>query len=525
MASFEEKLSEWQQHRRAMERDTRILVVDDDPAIRKQLDDLLFRAHISSRSVSSAELALEAMAAQEYPLTLIAESLSGLGGLYLVRQLRNLHPETDALLHAAEPPPELYARAIELHCLDILEEPLPALEVFTRRLREAIRKNVTRRLRSHVLRDLRSRLSELAPELRARTTSLLEKRLSSFKSLLGSFDRVLVLEGEASSEEGGDLRGLSEHLLIGGLHVETVASLEEALARVAAGDVHLLALGDANLEPEALVNLVNGLHRTSPLLELMLVTARGERPTLGAALRCGVAGVLTWPLASTTTLARRATEILRHARRERLMDNLLAELFRETNHALGDPAPERSWASFCELVTLDRVPQLSPERGPGTSRPDAVEAVEYLDEVLDTLLSPEEEVLIIEELELASPAEVAAGGAERRVHARVLESQFVRFRARSSPAATLALLGDLSEGGLFIRSGELLLPGTLVDVDFNIQHADQAYLIRCRAQVAWVARDNRQSPLGPGFGVKFLEPPPDVVELLQTIVKTRVAES
>jgi len=502
-----------------MERETRLLVIDDDASVRRQLEDLLFRIHIASRSVSSAELALEAMAAQDYPLALIAEGLQGLGGLYLVRQLRTLHPETDALLHAAEPPPELYIKALELRVLDILEQPFAAADPFAARIREAVRRSVTRRIRSHVLRELRARLSGLEPELRKQTTALLEKRLSAFKILLGTFDRVLVVEGEAEPAEDHDLRGLSEHLLLAGLRVETVTSLEEALARVAGGDIHLLAL-EASLDEQGLVNLVSGLRRTSPLLEVLMVSAHPERALLEAALRLGIAGYLAWPQ-PPAALVVRVNEILRRTRRERLMDNLLAELFRETNRALGDPEPERSWAAFCELVALDRVPQLSPERGTTTSRPDAVEAVEYLDEVLDTLLTPEEDVPIIEELELSDLVEEQGGGSERRVHARVPESQFVRFRARSSHAATLALIGDLSEGGLFIRSGELLLPGTFVDIDFNVQHVDQAFLIRCRAQVAWVARDNRQSPLGPGFGVKFLEPPGEVVELLKAIVRNK----
>jgi DNA-binding response OmpR family regulator len=525
VASFEEKLTEWQQRRRAMERETRLLVIDDDAGARKQLDDLLFRAHLSARSVSTAELALELMAVQEYPLVLSSESLQGLGGLYLVRQLRTLHPESDALLHAAEPSAELYAKALELRVLDLIEHPFPPTDQFANRVRAAIRRNVNRRIRSHVLKELRTRLSVLAPELRVRTTSLLEKRLSAFKSLLGSFNRVLVVEVEsAAAADGRDLRGLSEHLLLAGLHVETVGSLEEALARAAAGDIHLLVI-DASLDEDGLGELVSGLRRSSPLLEVMLVSTYPDRARLEPALRLGIAGFLAWPPPSPSVIALRVNEILRRARRERLMDNLLAELFRETNSALGDPAPDRSWAAFCELVALDRVPQLGPERASGTSRPDAVEAVEYLDEVLDTLLAPEEDVLIIEEVELQNLPEETGGGSERRVHARVPESQFVRFRARTSPAATLALIGDLSEGGLFIRSGELLLPGTFVDVDFNIQHAEQAYLIRCRAQVAWVARDNRQSPLGPGFGVKFLEPPAEVVRLLQTIVLTRVQGS
>ncbi len=124
------------------------------------------------------------------------------------------------------------------------------------------------------------------------------------------------------------------------------------------------------------------------------------------------------------------------------------------------------------------------------------------------------------------PSGGAAGdAADRRIHPRVAESLFVRFRPKSATASNLALVGDLSEGGLFIRTEELLTPGTLLELEFQVAHEGQEYLVCCRGQVAWVARDNRQSPLGPGFGVKFIDAPPDVVKLLQHIVQERIGQA
>jgi Tfp pilus assembly protein PilZ len=279
--------------------------------------------------------------------------------------------------------------------------------------------------------------------------------------------------------------------------------------------VHLLAL-DHDLDEPRLAELTARLRVIGPLLKVVLLSREPSVENARAALRHGVAGYLPWPTTPPGALVARVREILKRARRERLLDNLLIELHRETARALGCEDLDAALATFRELVGLERLP-----RTPETA-PDAAEAVEYLDEVLDSLLAPDEEVVIIDEL-TEGPELAAATASERRVHTRVPESQFVRFRARASHAATLALLGDISEGGIFIRCSELLGPGTIVDVDFNVLDEQQAYLIRCRGQVAWVARDDRQSPLGPGFGVKFLEPPEEVVELLKRIVAIRTA--
>jgi DNA-binding response OmpR family regulator len=514
--SVAELPEEWTQHRRRLELETRVLVVDDDASSRKALDDLLYKLRISGRSVGNPELAVELLDSGAYSVALVSESFSGLGGMYFIRQMRAQYPDVDSIICATEPTVELFGKVFDLHVLDVLVRPLAAAELVGAQLRAALRRGVERRLRNWMLGELRQHLQQLEPDTRLRTTHALERRLSLFKFSLGTFDRVLVVE-----HEDNDLRALSEILLLAGLHVETALDLDEAMARASSGSTHLLAVATELAPPSS--GLLETLREQSPLVELMLVAKNPTVEHALAALRGGVAVYQPWPAPSSPAVVQRVEEALRRSRRERLMDNLLSELFFVTHRDGDEAASEAAFESFQGLVGLQRM--IAPPETPG-ERANAVEAVDFLDEVLDNLLSPDEELVITHEIPSSELEPVTDGeGAERRQHYRVPESQFVRFRPKSAPASTLALLGDLSEGGLFIRTGELLLPGTLVEVDFNVEFGGQGFLIRCRGQVAWVARDNRQSPMGPGFGIKFLDAPPSVADLLQNIVVARLKES
>jgi DNA-binding response OmpR family regulator len=503
---------EWTQHRRRLELETRVLVVDDDASSRKELDDLLRGLGISGRSVGNPELAVELLDSGTYSLALVSDGFSGLGGLYFIRQMRAQYPDVDSIITTIDPAVELFGKVFDLHALDVLVRPFATTALVGEQLRAALRRGVERRLRTWMLGELRQRLQRLQADTRLRAMHALEHRLSLFKLGLGAFDRVLVVEDN-------DLRALSELLLLAGLHVETALELDEAMARASAGSTHLLAVA-AEPDPVSLDQLLGALREQSPLVELMLVAKHPTVEHALTALRRGVAVYQPWPAPSTPVVVQRVGEALRRSRRERLMDNLLGELFHVTHRDAA--AAAATFESFRSLVGLQR--RIAAPETPG-ERADAVEAVDFLDEVLDNLLSPEEELVITHEIPSSELEPLAdSEGAERRQHYRVPESQFVRFRPKAGPASTLALLGDLSEGGLFIRTGELLLPGTLLEVDLNVELAEQGFLIRCRGQVAWVARDNHQSPMGPGFGIKFLDPPPDVADLLHRIVLARLKE-
>jgi DNA-binding response OmpR family regulator len=512
--TLDEKLADWTRTRRRLELETRLLVVDDEQAVRRQIDDLLYRLRVSSRSVTGTEQAMELLAGGSYPLLLVAESLSGMGGLYLIRQIRQAHPGVDAMLTSWEPTVDLLARAFDLRLLDVVRKPLPERQVFGEQIRAAIRRNVDRRMRRFLVQELHASLEELPEAVRVATTHQLEERLTDFKASLGSFNRVLVVESDDA-----DLRLFGESLLVLGLHVESSISLQDAVARARAGELHLIIARCSGAEDEMRGTLVE-LRGANPLAEVMLVSRTPDVELARTALLLEAAGYFAWPPASLPALAGRVPTLLRRARRERLLDNLVVELFRETSRAFGGTQRTDGFPHFCKLVGLSRV---TAESSP-LVRAQTGEAVEYLDDVLDTLLAPEEQPPDTEIVD--EPAEIAdAASANRRIHQRVPESQFVRFRAVAWPASTLAMVGDLSEGGLFIRTTGLLASGTELELEFQVVHETQGYLICCRAQVAWVAREASHSPHGMGFGVKFLDAPPEVVVLLQQIVLARTAET
>jgi len=510
---LEQKLGDWNRHRRRLELETRLLVVDDEAPIRRQLDDLLYRLRISSRSAVSSDQAMDLLGGGAYPLLLVSESLSGMGGLYLVRQVRRAHPAVDALVSSWEPSPELLSRAFDLRLLDVVRKPLPERQAIGEQIRSAIRRNVDRRMRRFLVQELHASLEELTEKVRVPTTRLLEQRLTAFKNSLGAFNRVLVVE-----RDDADLRLFSESLLLAGLHVETAQSFAGALTRIKTGELHMIVFHDS---PGAELRAVmSELRAASPLLEVLLVSRQPDVERARSALMLDAAGYVPWPPAALPSLVNRVQAMLRRSRRERLLDNLVVELFRETTRALGFPPLNDSFPRFCQLVGMERV---APELAAPLIRAATGEAVEFLDDVLDSLLSPEDG-MASEPNEVDAPAPVADSGSDRRSHPRVLESQFVRFRTKAAPASNLAVVGDLSEGGLFIRTAELLPPGMLLELEFQVVHLAQRYMVCCRAQVAWVARDNRQSALGPGFGVKFIDAPDEVVGLLQRIVDAHIGE-
>ncbi|MCC6750260.1 MAG: response regulator [Deltaproteobacteria bacterium] len=518
---LEAQQAEWSRHRARLEREVRVLVVDGDPALRKVLDDLLYRCRIPSRSVGSAELALELAGREHYALVIAADQLPGMTGLALTRQLRVNYPQLDVILTAHAPSVDLVTHAFDLRLLDLLPVPLDSAERVMERLKLAVGRNVDRRMQTYVLNELRNTLEELDPEVRLRTTTELDRRLSAFKDSLGAFDRVLVVEANRD-----DLRILSENLLLAGFHVETVDAFEEALTRVAGQDV-CLVVAMAEAVPDDMVELQRRLRAVDPRGELAVASLHAQPEIALRALRDGLAYYLAWPPASASMLVLRIRDILRRGRRERLVENLFLELYRETYLAHQPNLSPDHFSDFCTLIGLQRAKAMTVEalRSP-LGDDDLAEYVadattgDYLDDVLSDVV-----VHVAEETPAdASATSATEDGSERRVHLRIPESHFVRFRPKASPAATLAYMGDLSQGGLFIRTPELLTPGTLMEVDFRLEHDGQGYVVRCRAQVAWVARNDRQSTLGPGLGIKFLAPPDDVRALLSTVIEHRTGE-
>ncbi|MCA9665166.1 MAG: PilZ domain-containing protein [Myxococcales bacterium] len=518
--SLTERQVEWKKQRARLEREVRVLVVDGDRAVSKRLDDVLFRSRIPARSVGSAEQALSLVGREHYALMVCAEQLPGMSGLALIENVRRDHPDVDVVLAISpETSAQLVARALELGVADVVTRPEQDDVDIAPQLREAARRHVDRRMRAQLLGQLRSVLEKLQEERRQQATVELDQRLMAYKETLGNFDRVLTIE-HAESE----LRGLSENLHLDGLKVEIAENIGEAEMRLARGSVFVVVI-DVTHDIELLEPLLGRIRDADPHVEIVLTARDFGVDAMVAAKHANVAITSPWPPSSMSLLLRRVRELLRRSRRERLIDNLFAELYRETHrveHGELPQADDPRFVEFRRIIGLGRVLSADPSNWRGVN-PE--EAAEHLDEVLTDVLDSLDSTDAAPKPKPPPRERKTDSGAERREHARVLESQFVRFRREGASTSRLATIGDLSEGGIFIRTTALLRSGTELEVDFNAQYGGNAYLVRCHAEVAWVARDERSTNMGPGFGVRFVDPPEDVVGLLKNIVHNRDGEA
>ena len=247
----------------------------------------------------------------------------------------------------------------------------------------------------------------------------------------------------------------------------------------------------------------------------VLLAVASTRPTVDAAtaaLRAGLALYLPWPESDLAPVVLALRDALRRSRLDRLVDNLFVELYREARRAAGGPADAvdeegaRAFRAFRELVGIKGVVR-PPSEAPAPPEPVATGV----------------DGMLLDTLEVADPR--GGQGTDRRAEGRVREGDVVHFKARHMRARTAAFIGDISPSGLFVRTPDLLAPGTLLDLDVALSVGGARRRLRCRGQVAWVARDDRRAPLGPGFGVKLLDPSPEAREILARAVSERRADA
>ncbi len=126
----------------------RVLVVEDEQRLAdlygKMMPELGYRA----MTVGSGEAALEAMAADPWPIVLLDINLPAMTGLECLAQIRAKHPETQAIILTGFGDLEAAKQAIHLDVVEFLTKPchLGDLEVALDRAQKRIRKLLVEKL-------------------------------------------------------------------------------------------------------------------------------------------------------------------------------------------------------------------------------------------------------------------------------------------------------------------------------------------------------------------------------------------
>lgn len=114
---------------------SRILVVDDDDAIRDTLYDLLSEQHVC-QTAETAEKAFARLEADEYDVVLTDISMPGLSGLELLGHIRQKYPNTPVIIISGISDQEHAQGLIKLGAFDFLLKPF-RLEVVEKSVQRA----------------------------------------------------------------------------------------------------------------------------------------------------------------------------------------------------------------------------------------------------------------------------------------------------------------------------------------------------------------------------------------------------
>jgi DNA-binding NtrC family response regulator len=123
-----------------VERAAKILIVDDDPAIRASLERVLTTAgHHVDQSGSGVD-AIARLGSDDYALVVLDLRMPRLGGLTVLQHVRNRHPALPVVIMTGFPSIENAKESIQLGAFDFLLKPLDPtriLDVVSRALASA----------------------------------------------------------------------------------------------------------------------------------------------------------------------------------------------------------------------------------------------------------------------------------------------------------------------------------------------------------------------------------------------------
>jgi len=166
---------------------TRILIVDDDSAVRDVITVLLREEGYACTAVGSAEAALVAADEAEYPLVISDVRMPGKDGFWLLDRLRDLHPDSAVVMLTAYGDTEAAVECLRNGASDYLLKP-PKVTDLIRAIERALGRRRLELARNKYRRSLENRVREKTAEL-SRTLHDLESTYSqTLWSLVAALD-------------------------------------------------------------------------------------------------------------------------------------------------------------------------------------------------------------------------------------------------------------------------------------------------------------------------------------------------
>ena len=126
-----------------MQNSKQILIVDDDANLRKTLRDILKLKGYEASGVNSGQAAIDLVAKQSFPVALIDLRLSDMPGLDVLKELKEISPETECVILTGFASTESAIQAINLGAYSYLQKPYDVDQLVVT-IQRAIEKKETR---------------------------------------------------------------------------------------------------------------------------------------------------------------------------------------------------------------------------------------------------------------------------------------------------------------------------------------------------------------------------------------------
>lgn len=192
----------------------RILVVDDEPAIRRALRPPLVELGFQVAEVSRGEEALQALRASVHDVVLLDVNMPGIGGIETLRRIRAFAPRLPILMLTVRDQEEDKVQALELGADDYVTKPFSTRELIAR-IRAAVRRvRVPARAEDAPLEigEIRLEPAKRTVTKRGEIVRLTRKEFDILHCLMSRAGRVVTYAKLLTAVWGADCREEVEYL-------------------------------------------------------------------------------------------------------------------------------------------------------------------------------------------------------------------------------------------------------------------------------------------------------------------------
>ncbi|MDF1566050.1 MAG: response regulator [Deltaproteobacteria bacterium] len=476
----------WAPYARALGRNVRALIIDDEQVIRELLRAVLESGGYEVAEAEGLEEAREAISAEPFDLLLVDKNLPGGSGVDLLTEVQQQGLDVPSVMITAYPSAPSISAALRAGARDYIAKPFDDITQVLNRFDSVCAAGIQAKVYRRIIKELKAALVETRGE--ASVVKKIGRDLFEHKQDMRLKTDVLLFQ---QSEVISDV--LCGALVLEGISVEERQDEEGALSLVGALGA-LTAI--VSLESERSVELIREFKQRDPLLDI-LVTSKA--PTVHDGLAALSHGISDLVLRSegTEILQVRARRLVHGARQRQMNLFLISTLVRYARdegfrgadeflkllppveldiiEGLVAPAPdpgEMIQPGYGELASLvDEAESFTPLFGPG-SEPDLFQPLPP--PLPPVITAPPPPAGFDPGAGLASPEpEPEPAGQDRRQHPRheaSLPVKLIRLPDRNQTLHTFTR--DISARGLFVIDATPPPPGSEYEIEIRLKPGD-----------------------------------------------------